>query len=569
MRNLLITTLVLLIFSVKVLSSGIQVLNTTVTTNDDKTSATVKFTLIWDHSWRLDPADPGPKNWDAAWVFIKFRTLPGDNWSHGYIKQAGSDMPSNAEFKIGNSIAVVGGVNSTVGVGAFIYRKDPGSGQVVFTDCELYWDFASNGLTGGEQVEVCVLATEMVHIPAGAFYLGDYSSVGRFTRNRSNNRAEDAIYVNAANPAHLGYFSNAWLINAGYANTSNGLINSSISTNTAVAPDDIFTGQTANNTNQRIAYNYGNTTANNSGLFMSGVNANYPRGYNAFYCMKYEITQGEYLQFLNKNLVAVKNAAFYIDTTTAPSARFNIRKKPGTGTPVIPAEYEFINPSSAYLPCNFLGTKDIMAWLIWAGLRPMTELEYEKVCRGPELIPGTATLRPQYAWGSVNIYPAAGFSNKGGSNEGPSNTTGNVAVATTGGAAIGGGTNDDLDGPMRAGGFANPVSSREKAGATYYGVMEMSGNLWERCVSVGIDAGRAFLGNLVAAHGNGEIGPAINPDLPIGGGWPPVNAAGLGFRGGSYLDHSDRARISDRQFINLNNATRHASFGGRGVRTDL
>jgi hypothetical protein len=204
----------------------------------------------------------------------------------------------------------------------------------------------------------------------------------------------------------------------------------------------------------------------------------------------------------------------------------------------------------------------------------MTELEFEKVCRGPELVPGTATQRPQYAWGSTDIYPAAGFLNKGSANEAPPNTTGNCAVVkndppVVAKTTIGSETNNELDGPMRAGGFATPVSSREKAGASFYGVMEMSGNLWERCITVGNDAGRAFQGWIVNGHGNGETGPLINPDLPIGGGWPAVNAAGLGFRGGSYLDHIERARISDRYFINVSNATRHPSFGGRGVRSDL
>ena len=549
MRNLLCTAFVLLIFSAKVFSSGIQVLNTTVTTNDNKTSAQVKFTLIWDHSWRLDQDDPGPKNWDAAWVFIKFRTLPGDNWRHGYIKQAGSEMPSHAEFKIGNSIGVVGGVNTTVGVGAFIYRKEPGSGVIIFTDCELYWDFSQNGLTGGEQVEVCVLATEMVYIPQGAFSLGDQTSQNHFRRQPAAYGGIPYPVTTAATPA---FVSNSVYNNNSYPTARDALQSSGVAA-----------GGTADDF----------PTANTYNTSYTSVPAGYPRGFTSFYCMKYEITQGEYLQFLNKNLVTVKNAGYYVVDTIppTPSGRYSIRKKPGTGTLDNPAEYEFINPAAAYLPCNFLGTKDVLAWLIWAGLRPMSELEYEKICRGPEPVPGTVTQRPQFAFGSIDISPAPGFSNKNGPNESPSNQTGNCTVSEFAGtvSTIGGGTSYVLiDGPMRAGGFANPVSSRIKAGATYYGVMEMSGNLWERAVSIGNGNGRAFLGS-VAAHGNGEIGPGVNPDLPIGGGWPPVNAVGLGFRGGSYLDSDERARISDRQFINLNNHTRSINFGGRGVRSDL
>ena len=571
-KSLLFTILALMLFGAKVFASGIQVLSTTVTTNDDKKSATVKFSLIWDHSWRLEE---GPANWDAAWVFIKFRTMPGDNWNHAYIKATGSSMPGNAEFKIGNSTAIVEGANTTVGVGAFIFRKEPGNGTIAFTDCELYWDFVQNGLTGGEQVEVCVLATEMVYIPQGAYYLGDYTSNGAFTRNRSNApsvsglRAVNAPYVNVAAPTFLNNFSNAWIYaTANYSTPHNNLYNNSISTMEAVNPDDVYLNSTTAGYNRSTTQNVGSNTATYATSYMSGINANFPKGFNAFYCMKYEITQGEYLQFLNKNLVTVKNAGTYHHSETA-AGRFSIQKKDGTGTANIPAEYELGNPSAAYLPCNYLGTKDIMAWLIWAGLRPMTELEFEKVCRGTGAIPGVASLRPQYAWGSVNISPAAGFTNKGNANEAPSNSTGNSAVATTAGATIGSGENTLLDGPMRSGGFATPVSSREKAGATYYGVMEMSGNLWERCISVGNNDGRVFQGAVLAGHGNGEIGPGVNPDLPIGGGWPEAPGNGLGFRGGSYLDADARARISDRLFINVNDHSRQPSFGGRGVRSDL
>ena len=561
-NNLLCITLLLTIFSARVFASGIQVLGTTVTTNDDKKSAQIKFSLMWDHSWRL--AD-GPANWDAAWVFIKYRTMPGDNWRHAYIKATGSEMPDNASFKIGNSVAVVGGVNTTVGVGAFIFRKEPGNGTVVFTDCELYWDFSQNGLTGGEQVEVCVLATEMVYIPQVSFYLGDYTSVGRFkyntsqTSNTTTPAAEQAYQISSATSAP--YFSNAHMYtnqtSATYVNPIN-TVKGYLASIVAPSPDD------QSNQARTNLYNNTGTTANGS-----AITANFPRGFNAFYCMKYEITQGEYLQFLNKNLVAVKNAKYYFYDDEGAVGRYSIRMREGTGTATYPAEYELANPSAAYLPCNYLGTKDITAWLIWAGLRPMTELEFEKICRGPVAIPGTGSLRPQYAWGSIDIYPAAGFANKGGANEAPQNADGNCAVATTAGATIGGGTNTALDGPMRSGGFSTPVSSREKAGATYYGVMEMSGNLWERCITAGLDAGRAFQGWIVNGHGNGDTGPGVNPDLPIGGGWPAVGGAGLGFRGGSYLDEAARARISDRTFINLNNTSRHQSFGGRGVRSDL
>jgi formylglycine-generating enzyme required for sulfatase activity len=307
--------------------------------------------------------------------------------------------------------------------------------------------------------------------------------------------------------------------------------------------------------------------------------------------MKYEIKQGEYLEFLNKNLVSVKNGYFYYPglqgtpsvANDAPGRhRIFLRANTGPGQPQ-PAEYFLDRPAAAYLPMNYLNTRDIMGFLIWAGLRPMTELEFEKICRGMAGIPGLHAERPQFAWGSIEINNATGFANQNGANEAPANLEGNVAVATAGAntLGIGLGTNSALTRPMRSGGFATPVSSRTKAGATFWGVMEMSGNVWERVISLGngtgadatatgTNGGRNFRGMLLTSHGNGETGTGANPNLPINGNWPHPTGVGLGFKGGSYLDHSDRARISDRMFINHNpGTTRHASFGGRGVRTDI
>ncbi len=550
-KYLLFTTLLLTAFSIQVFSSGIQVQNTTVTTNQDKKSAQVKFTLTWDHSWRLakNPivaadSKAGPNNWDAAWVFIKYRTLPGNDWQHAYISTAaattkpgtpsingGNYFPSNnnAEIKVGVSPTMIGGVSANPGVGAFIYRKDIGNGTITFQDVELNWTFTQNGLTGGEQVEVCVLATEMVYIPEVEFYLGDQTSTGYF---RTNYTPYTPYKISSA-----GFnFTNSTYVTNGTTtgNTYQSNVRASMGTWNNVS-DDFATG---------TAYS------------ISAFPTTYPSGFKAFYCMKYEITQGEYVQFLNKNLVVIKNAnpnPYWSVQTTGRSA---IVKKENTGTADIPAEYELSSSTAAYLPCGWLNTKDILGWLIWTGLRPMSEFEFEKVCRGPETVASlTADLKPQYAWGSTIYQNAAGFVNKGMANEGPSNSGGNCVFTGSG-----------LDGPMRAGGFATPVSSRAKAGASYYGVMEMSGNLRERCVTFGKSTGRSYTG--IHGHGDTQFKSStdLSPILPSG--WPSYGAeAGLGFRGGSYLDAAGKACISDRTDINSTDNSRKANYGGRGVRT--
>jgi len=112
---------------------------------------------------------------------------------------------------------------------------------------------------------------------------------------------------------------------------------------------------------------------------------------------------------------------------------------------------------------------------------------------------------------------------------------------------------------MRCGTFAEDDETRQSSGATYYGVMEMTGNLYEWAVGVGNASGRSFTG----VHGNGTLDAN---GLPDAAGWPTF----LGFRGGTYASTiSADGRISDRNWANWNasSTTRYASTGGRGVRT--
>lgn len=496
-----------IVASQKSLASGIQVLNTSVTTNSDKKTAQVKFTVTWDHSWRIASEASGPKNWDAAWVFIKFREVPNEDWYHGFLTSGTGvkhKVPTNADFKVGTSPANIGGVDKNPGIGAFIYRKSDGNGTFTAQDVELEWDYEASGLTGGEQVEVCVLAVEMVYVPDNAFYVGDKGSYNCY-----------------------GYYGSGlpYLVrNENY-------------------PYNIYYSQHDN---------YIWPSAGNEGNNIS-IASSFPKGTKGFYCMKHEITQGEYNLFLNKVSVAVKNAATYFPNQS--SSRHGIVKNGGTGG--APVSFDLKNPGDAFRACNFLSAKDVLAYLDWAGLRPMTELEFEKVCRGPLAVP-SAPNNTQYAWGSIGINNALGLTNEGQNNEAPSNVEANCAVGKVGSDSK---VTAVLPGPIRSGGFATPVSSRTKSGAAFYGIMELSGNLWERCVSLGNGNGRSFTG----LHGDGEVGPGSNPDLPAS--WPSVNGAGLGFRGGSFKDDPARARISDRFRASDVDANRADTYGGRGVRT--
>jgi hypothetical protein len=131
---------------------------------------------------------------------------------------------------------------------------------------------------------------------------------------------------------------------------------------------------------------------------------------------------------------------------------------------------------------------------------------------------------------------------------------------------------------MRAGIFATATSSRVEAGASYYGVMEITGNVWEQTVSIGGLSGRSFTG----LHGDGEITASGYADVDF---WPGANGnvtisvantspntgstgnAGMMFKSGSWQDVAF-LRLSDRQYPGWTGMnTRDPRMGGRGIRT--
>jgi len=243
--------------------------------------------------------------------------------------------------------------------------------------------------------------------------------------------------------------------------------------------------------------------------------------------MKYEISQGQYADFLNMltpaqagNRYSVASSGFrYTISGTHPS-------------------FTATAPDRA---CNFVSWGDGAAWADWSGLRPMTELEYEKACRGP-LLP----VANEYAWGTVTITA----------------TTAIGADGTGADTATGGNCNYIVcspDGPYRVGIYATGTSTREQAGASYWGIMELSGNVWERPVTIGHGTGRAFTGLI----GDGVLTTGGDANVSF---WPGTDAAGAGFRGGDWGDTAVYARASGRNSAASVYADRYPYFGWRGVR---
>jgi formylglycine-generating enzyme required for sulfatase activity len=258
--------------------------------------------------------------------------------------------------------------------------------------------------------------------------------------------------------------------------------------------------------------------------------------------MKYEISQQGYVDFLNSLTQPQANARKYSGNTY----RYAI-----TGSTV--GSYATTNP---YVACNNLNWADLAAYFDWSGLRPLTELEFEKACRGT--IPAVPN---EYSWGTTEIASSPyTLSNSGADNENIaanySTTVGNAAYSLTTPF------NGSINGPVRVGIFAGNSSNsgRVTAGATYYGIMEMSGNLLEHFITVGNPTGRAFTG----LHGDGSLNTYGNADVAN---WPGPSSLGAGFRGGYWYYHAWYLRVSERSGAAGTDPNRYYSDGGRGGRT--
>ena len=188
---------------------------------------------------------------------------------------------------------------------------------------------------------------------------------------------------------------------------------------------------------------------------------------------------------------------------------------------------------------NYLNWADGAAYADWAAMRPMTELEFEKACRGT-----ASEVANEYVWGSTSITRATGISNGGAGSETASNSGANCAY----------GNHGSVQGSMRVGCFATASSGRAGAGATYYGIMDMSGGVYERCVTIGNADGKSFTGS----HGNGVLNSTGDADASN---WPGTSASGTGFRGGTWFNGATFERVSDRSDASNTQSGRGSNWG--------
>ncbi|MEM7084912.1 MAG: SUMF1/EgtB/PvdO family nonheme iron enzyme [Bacteroidota bacterium] len=436
----------------------------------NRNKGTVDFQLSWENCWKND------KNHDAAWVFVKL--LPSDGgYIHGNLAASGHNASGKSGAKARLHLP-----NDKVGL--FVAAKENYRGAVSW-NVQLKLDaFTLKNINSN--VEVAVFAVEMVYIPEGSFFIGD-------TDPDALNYA--SFFEVSANKSPAGPYK-------------------------ITSEDQTIT---VGGSEGDLYYETGNSPyrGDNSGI----IPASFPKGYNAFYMMKYETSQGLYADFLNT--ISSELAA-----KLTPHKTKEYYEKRGS----IKFEANRYVAESRNRPANYITWDDGAALADWAGLRPMTELEFTKAARGPN-----KPFTHEFPWGTSST------------EELKRKVTLDDELTLV---------DETLEGDLKD-------SNRQVYGASYYWVMDLAGSLWEKCVTIGDEIGRNYLGT----HGDGKIsetGTATNQDWPVG----IAEEGGYGYRGGGYYNHgmkitdyNPHSPISYRPYGSWAGGKRSIAYSQRYVRT--
>jgi len=433
----------------------------------------VTFDLSWSHSWRAVWTEPAKssvtgrdlrvESWDAAWVFVKFlplkdsrKSIEGNYWQQATLSTDAAHhvTPAGATNAVGLTD------NGKRGVGVFIYRDAIGCGTNDFKGVKLRW------LHGADKVDPAKAAVQvhtlaMIYVPEGPFKAG---SGIRIPIDRFPDGLKRPV-VGGPLPGKtpewprgcFGEFTDgAW---RGGGPTIPFLVDAEWNSPVAAGsrarrigprPGLLWGNLVYDFHNRGLSAGFGSMAPVDDGYPPATLHNDYPTGYNAFYCMKYPLTQGQYATFLNSLPPHVAAARALVSgdgkmpnsgVTTAFIIVDKRKVSPGPGyrphtieewdghtitcstdrVPKIPTSADagggvrlgtdadqdadvlgnLIRDAMADekarnrpkrppvftarlpdRPCGWIGWVDGFAYAVWAGLRPMTELEYEKARRG-------------------------------------------------------------------------------------------------------------------------------------------------------------------------------------------
>ncbi|GIV25103.1 MAG: hypothetical protein KatS3mg026_0795 [Bacteroidia bacterium] len=190
---------------------------------------------------------------------------------------------------------------------------------------------------------------------------------------------------------------------------------------------------------------------------MGPLSPSHLTGYWGFHLAKYEISQGQFADFLSHASYA----------WSAPVSDRNRTQPGGLG-------FYSDRPDRAQ---GYISVVDFLTYCDWAALRPATSFEYIKAVRGSFAPPSNPDSYLEYAWG-IDTGATCGTTFSGAENGTEEFTAPSGSNCTCDGVTYIGG--DGGQGPARVGIHAKTTTTdRRSSGAGYFGNLDLCGNVWE------------------------------------------------------------------------------------------
>ncbi len=425
--------------------------------------ASIGFTITENNAISAGVSANGGAYNTADWVFVKFSTAAGADGTWNHATLVSGMIGTGATL-----------TTATDNKGVYLnhtsnYSSYWSAGGIVT------WDFGADGVADGlKSAIVQVFAISMVKVPTGDFIYNAGGIGGGAT---------------TGNTAFNNYSAGAGL--------------------SALITDG------------------GLTTGNGSNNLPAGAPVGWPNGHDTFYIGRYEITQGQYADFLNA-----------IPSTLAASLHYGAAANGHnmTNTGIYPNKYAAVDPNAAK---NYLSFDDAWRYLSWAGLRPPTEMEFEKAGRdlSPDIGHQDARI---YPWGSTPVPDAIVYTppNEGGACIKKFMNFGNLANCQK---VL------DVGRYMSGDVYRTP----EETGTSPWGIADLLGNVYELIINCKWAS--------MPMNGDGT------PTLPAS--WPVPYADTAGRRGGGFLDSGTALRLSDRYDASFTGNYRAMHNGVRPART--